>query len=133
MLYGSSHTHTERATGARYRGTMTQPIRRKLAMAVERTSNTPIISEVATVQAAHVWRSFERQQIALWCDNYRRYISGVDPHNLDKSLNLTTTSVCTLLTYHKPLVCLIWMLLHKHSLLSLPILSAVLGCFYKGV
>ena len=31
------------------------------------------------------------------------------------------------------MVCLIWMLLHKQSLQLLPIVSTVLGCFYKGV
>ena len=66
--------------GASYRGTMTQLIRRKLAMARKCTSNAPTISEVATVQAAHLWSSFERQQNAMWYDDYRRYISGVHPH-----------------------------------------------------
>ena len=75
-----TYPHTERATGASYRGTMTQSIRRKLALAGECTSNAPTISEVATTQAGHLSRSFERQQIALWYGNYHRYINGVDPH-----------------------------------------------------
>ena len=60
-----TYPHVERATGASYWGTMTQSIRRKLAMAGECTSNAPTISEVATAQAVHLWWSFERQQIAL--------------------------------------------------------------------
>ena len=67
---------------------MTQSIRRKLVMAGECTCNTPTFSEVATAQARHLWRSFQRQQSAFWYDNYRRYISGADPHNPDKSLNM---------------------------------------------
>ena len=55
-----TYPHAERATGASYRGTMTQSIRRKLAMAGECTSKAPTISEVTTAQAAHLWRSFER-------------------------------------------------------------------------
>ena len=73
--------HAEGATGVSSRGTMTQSIRHKLAMGGECTRSAPTISEVATAQVGHLWRSFERQQIALWYDNYRRYISGVDPHN----------------------------------------------------
>ena len=42
-----TYQHTKRATGVSYRGTMTQSIRRKLAMARECMSNTPTISEVA--------------------------------------------------------------------------------------
>ena len=38
---------------------------------------------------------------------------------------------CTLLSCYNTLVCLIWMLLHKQSLESLPILSDVLSWFYK--
>ena len=83
----------ERATGASYRSTMTHSIRRKLAMAAECTINAPTISAQASVQASHLWDSFERQQITLWFDNYRRYINGVDPHNPDKTLNVTTVGV----------------------------------------
>ena len=38
-----AYPHAERATGASYRGTMTQSITRKLAMARECTSNAPTI------------------------------------------------------------------------------------------
>ena len=69
---------------------MTQSMRLKLAMVGECTSKAPTISEVAT---AHLWRLFESQQIALWYDNYRRYIGGVDPHNPDKRLNVTVVAV----------------------------------------
>ena len=40
-----------------------------------------------------LWDSFERQQITLWFDNYRRYINGVDPHSPDKTLNATAVGV----------------------------------------
>ena len=50
-------------------------------MAGECTSNAPTTLDVAVAQAGHLWRSFERQQIALWYDKYRRYIVGVDPRN----------------------------------------------------
>ena len=83
----------ERATGASYGGTMTQSIRRKLAMAGECTINAPTISAQACVQASCLWDSFERQQITLWFDNYRRYINGVDPHSPDKTLNVTAVGV----------------------------------------
>ena len=55
-----TYPHAERATGASYRGTMPQSISRKLAMAGECTSNAPTILEVATAQAGHLWRSFEK-------------------------------------------------------------------------
>ena len=55
----------ERAIGASYRGTMTQSIRFKLAMAGSCTINAPTISAQASVQASHLWDSFERQQITL--------------------------------------------------------------------
>ena len=71
-----TYPRAERATGASYRGTMTQSIRRKLAMAGECTINAPTISAQASVQASHLWDSFERQQITLWFDNYRRYPDG---------------------------------------------------------
>ena len=83
----------ERATGASYRGTMTQSVRRKLAMAGECTINAPAISAQSSVQASHLWDSFERQQITVWFDEYRRYINGVDPHSLDKTLNVTAVGV----------------------------------------
>ena len=106
-----TYPHTERATGVSYRGTATGSIRRKLAMAVECTSNAPTISEVATAQAGHLWRSFEGQQVVVSYDNYRCYISGPDPHNHDKSVNETAVAVLhttlTLLSYHHALVCLI--------------------------
>ena len=82
-----------RATGASYRGTMTHSIRPKPAMAGECTINAPTISAQASVQASHLWDSFERQQITLWFDNYRRYINGVDPHSPDKTLNVTAVGV----------------------------------------
>ena len=88
-----TYPRAERATGASYRGTMTQSIRRKLAMAGECTINAPTISAQASVQAAYLWESFERQQITLWFDNYRCYISGVDPHSPDKTLNVTAVGV----------------------------------------
>ena len=72
---------------------MTQSIRRKLAMAGECTINAPTISVQGTVQASHLWDSFERQQIALWFDNYRRHINGVDPHSPDKTLNVPAVGV----------------------------------------
>ena len=77
-----TYPRAERATGASYRGTMTQSIRRKLAMEEECTINAPTISAQASVQAPHLWDSLERHQITLWFDNYRRYINGVDPHSL---------------------------------------------------
>ena len=98
-----TYPRAERATGASYRGTMTQSIRCKLAMAGECTINAPTISAQASVQASHLWDSFERQQITLWCDNYRRYINGVDPHSPDKTLNVTAVGVLhttELLQYH---------------------------------
>ena len=88
-----TYPRAERATGASYRGIMTQSIRRKLAMAGECTINAPTISPQASVQASHPWDSFERQQITLWFDNYRRYINGVDPHSPDKTLNVTAVDV----------------------------------------
>ena len=88
-----TYPHTQRATGASYQGTMTQSIIRKLAMAGECTQNASTIPEVATTHVVHVWRSFERQQITLWYDNYRRYISGMDPQNVDKSWNVTAVPV----------------------------------------
>ena len=88
-----TYPRAERATGASYRGTMTQSIRRKLATAGECTINAPTISAQASVQASHLWDSFERQQITLWLDNYRRYINGVDPHSPDKTLNVTAVGV----------------------------------------
>ena len=88
-----TYPRAERATGASYRGTMTQSIRRKLAMAGECTINAPTISAQASVQASHLWDSFERQQITVWFDNYRRYINGVDPHSPDKTLNVTAVGV----------------------------------------
>ena len=71
----------------------THSIRRKLAMAGECTINAPTISAQASVQASCLWDSFERQQITLWFDNYRRYINGVDPHSPDKTLNVTAVGV----------------------------------------
>ena len=68
---------------------MSQAIGRKLAMAGECTSNTPTISELATVQATHLLGSFKRLHITLWYDNYRGYIA----HNPDKSLNVTAIVV----------------------------------------
>ena len=50
-----TYPRAERATGASYRGTMTQSIRRKLAMAGECTINAPTISSQASVQASHLW------------------------------------------------------------------------------
>ena len=40
-----------------------------------------------------MWDSFERQQITLWFDNYRRYINWVDPHSPNKTLNVTAVGV----------------------------------------
>ena len=77
------------ATGASYHGTMTKAMRCK----GERTSNAPTISQVAAAQAAHLWGSFERHHITLWYDNYRCYISGPDPRNLDKRGNVTLVVV----------------------------------------
>ena len=74
-----TYPRAERATEASYRGTLTQSIRSKLAMAEECTINAPTISAHASVQASCLWDSFERQQITLWFDNYRRYINGVAP------------------------------------------------------
>ena len=88
-----TYPRAERATRAPYRGTMTQSIRRKLAMARECTINAPTISAQASVQASHLWDSFVRQQITLWFDNYRRYINGVDPHSPDKTLNVIAVGV----------------------------------------
>ena len=88
-----TYPHAERATGASYRGTMPQSFRRKLAMAGECTINAPAISAQASDQASHLWDSFERKQITLWFDNYRRYINGVDPHSPDKTLNVTVVGV----------------------------------------
>ena len=88
-----TYPHGERPTGASYRGTMTQSIRRKLAMAGECTINAPTILAQACIQASWLWDSFERQQITLWFDNYRRYINGVDPHSPDKTLNVTGVRV----------------------------------------
>ena len=88
-----TYPRAERATGASYRGTMTQSIRRKLAMARECTITAPTISAQACVQASCLWDSFETQQITLWFHNYRRYINGVDPHSPDKTLNLPAVGV----------------------------------------
>ena len=88
-----TYPRAERANGASYRGTMTQSIRRKLAMAGECTINAPTISAQVCVQASHLWDSFERRQITPWFDNYRRYINGVDPHSRDKTLNVTAVGV----------------------------------------
>ena len=88
-----TYPRAERATGASYRGTMTQSIRRKLAMARECTINALTISAQASVQASHLRDSFERQQITPWFDNYRRYTNGVDPHSPDKTLNVTAVGV----------------------------------------
>ena len=88
-----TYPHAERATGASYRGTMTQSIRRKLAMAGECTINAPTISAQASVQASQLWDSFEGLQITLWFDNYLRYINGVNPHSLDKTLNVNAVGV----------------------------------------
>ena len=88
-----TYPHAERATGAPYRGTMTQSIRRKPAMAEECSINAPAISAHAIVQTSYLWDSFERQQITLWFDNYRRYINGVDPRSADKTLNVTAIGV----------------------------------------
>ena len=88
-----TYPRAERATGASYRGTMTQSIRRKLAMAGECTINATTISAHASIQASCLWDSFERQQITLWFDKYRRYINGVDPHSPDKTLNVTAVGV----------------------------------------
>ena len=88
-----AYPRAERATGASYRGTMTESIRHKLAMAGECTINAPTISAQASVQASCPWDSFERQQITLWFDNYRRYINGVDPHSPDETLNVTAVGV----------------------------------------
>ena len=85
--------HAKRATAASYRGTMTQAMRLKVAMIGECTTNTPTISNVATVQAANLCGSFERRQIALWYDNYRRYFSGVDPNNPNNSFTVTVVVV----------------------------------------
>ena len=95
-----TYPRAEKATGASYRGTMTQSIRRKLAMAGECTINAPTISARASVQASHLRHSFERQQITLWFDNYHRYINGVDPHSPDKTLNVT--GICMLHTSELP-------------------------------
>ena len=72
---------------------MTQSIRRKLAMAGECTISAPTISAQASFQASYLWDSFQRQQITLWFENYRRCINGVDPHGLDKTLNVTAVGV----------------------------------------
>ena len=88
-----TYSRSERATGASYRGTMTQSIRRKLAMAGDCTINAPTISAQAGVQASHLWDSFERQHITLWFDKYRRYINGVGYHSADKTLNVTDVGV----------------------------------------
>ena len=55
--------------------------------------NAPTISAQASVQASQLWDSFERQQTTLWFDNYRRYINGVGPHSLDKTLNVIAVGV----------------------------------------
>ena len=86
----------ERAIGASSRGTMTQSIRCKLAMADiqgECTINAPTILAQTCVLVSCLWDSFERQQITLWFDNYRRYINGVYPHSPDKTLNVTAAGV----------------------------------------
>ena len=72
---------------------MTQSFRRKLAMAGKCTINAPTISAQASVQASYLWNSFERQQITLCFENYRRYINGVDPDSPDKTLNVTAVGV----------------------------------------
>ena len=88
-----TYPRAERASGASYRGTMTQSIRCKLAMAGECTINGPTISAQAYVQASCLRDSFERQQFTLWFDNYRRYINGVGPQSPDKALNVTVVGV----------------------------------------
>ena len=88
-----TYPRAERATGASYCGTMTRSIRRKPAMAGECTINAPTISAQASVQASHLWDSFERQQITLWFNNYRCCINGVDTHSLDKTLDVTAVRV----------------------------------------
>ena len=88
-----TYPRAERATGASYRGTMTQSIRRKLAMAGDCTIHPPTISAQASVQALQLWDSFERQQVTQWFDNHRRYINGVDPHSPDRTLNVTAFGV----------------------------------------
>ena len=88
-----TYPRAARATGASYRSTMTQSIRRKLAMVGECTINAPTISAHASVQASDLWVSFERHQITSWFDNYCRYINGVDPHSPDKTLNVTAVGV----------------------------------------
>ena len=95
-----TYPRAERATGASYRGTMTQSIHGNLAMVGECTINAPTISAQASVQASYLWDSFERQQVTPWFDNYRRYINGVDPHSPDKTLNVTVVGV--LLTTELP-------------------------------
>ena len=50
-----TYPRAKRATRASYRGTMTQFIRRKLAMAGECTINAPSISAQASVQASYLW------------------------------------------------------------------------------
>ena len=88
-----TYPRAERANGASYRGTMTQSIRRRLAMAGGCTINAPTISAQASVQPSYLWDSFERQQITLWFDNYRRCLNGVDPRSPDKTLNVTAVGV----------------------------------------
>ena len=94
-----THARAERATGASYRGTMTQSIRGKLAMAGECTINAPAISAQACVQPSHLCDSFDGQQITLWFDNYCRYINGVDPHSPDK-IAVGVLHTTELLEYH---------------------------------
>ena len=88
-----TYPRAERATGASYRGTMTQSIPRKLAMAGECAINAPTISAQACVQASGLWDSFERQQFTLPFDNHHCYINGVDLHSPDKTLNVTAFGV----------------------------------------
>ena len=88
-----TYPHVERATGASYRGTMTQSIRLKLAMAGECTINAPTISAQSCVQASCRWDSFESQQTTLWFHNYHRYINDVDPRSPDKTLNVTAVGM----------------------------------------
>ena len=73
----------------------------------------PTISAQASVQASQLWDSFERQQITLWFDTYRRYINGVDPHCPDKTLNATAVGALHTTELPSTTVCPVWMLLHN--------------------
>ena len=95
----------------------------------------PTISAQACVQASCVWDSFERQQITLWFDNYHCYINGVDPHNPDKTLNVTAVGVLhtTELLQYSTTFCPVWMLLHNVYPGLLTTLCALLGRCCKEV